>query len=100
MTSKEFEETEVKGIVNHMLVCMYLFDIIIITTDPVEGNAPHRSLLTRGSSALLPVVLEEEEEEREEDGGEGGELGEGGGESDDLRNNCKSINIIYTLHVL
>ena len=72
---------------------MYVF---IITTDPVEGNAPHRSLLTRGSSALLPVVLEEEEEEeREEEGGEGGE-GEGGGESDELKNNCKLINIIYT----
>ena len=62
----------------------------------MEGNAPHRSLLTRGSSALLPVVLEEEEEEEErEEEGEGGE-GEGGGESDKLRNNCKSINIIYT----
>ena len=62
--------------------------------DPVEGNAPHRSLISRRSSASLPIVLDEEEEEEEEEKREG--EGEGGRErnDEDTSQQKKSKNLI------
>lgn len=59
--------------------------MLFLLADPVEGNAPHRSLISRRSSASLPIVLDEEEEEEEGEGESGRE-----GKADESNQSKKS----------